>query len=139
MGTFTPPPSSDFGDENEQTWKAEKPGDHIEGVVTERKLVTRQDGTEVELLKVDDGTTIWVVWCSSIRLRDGLVVHDPQPGDKVGIEFQGKKPVGKGQMNEYGWYCDKVATKPARAKAAPARNIASGADGPLEADPGDPF
>jgi hypothetical protein len=142
MSRFTPPPSSDFDNENEQIWKAVNVGDHIEGIVTERKLVTRQDGTDVELLKVDDGDVTWVVWCSSIRLRDGLEAHDPQPGDKVGIQFDGKKAVGKGHMNEYGWYCDKNGTKPTAVKVAKAvkpRNVASGADGPLEADDGDPF
>jgi hypothetical protein len=141
MSRFAPPPSTDFDNADEETWKAVNVGDHIEGIVTDRKLVTRQDGTDVELLKVDDGTTTWVVWCSSIRLRDGLEAHDPQPGDKVGIQYEGKKPVGKGHMNEYGWYCDKAtpATPAKAAKAVKPRNVASGADGPLEADDGDPF
>lgn len=145
MVTFTQPDAESYEGDAAETWKP-KAGSpqNILGTVLERKTVSREDGTDVELLKLEtkDGQQ-WTVWVSPKMLRDCVRRDDPQPGDTWGIEYQGSKPVGPGRnMDLYASGIKRAdGTTPAPA-AAPAvqPNVTSGPkDAPAFIDGDDPF
>lgn len=141
MVTFTQPDAESYESDAAETWKP-KAGSpqNILGTVLERKTVSREDGTDVELLKLEtkDGQQ-WTVWVSPKMLRDCVRRDDPQPGDTWGIEYQGSKPVGPGRnMDLYGSFIKPSAKTAKTTKAQP--DMSSGPkDAAAYVEDGDPF
>jgi hypothetical protein len=133
MDTFTQPDLVEFDNSDEQVWKP-KAGSptSLKGTVTERKTVTRQDGTDVELVKLNVAGQTWVVWASPAMLRQCVERDNPQPGDIWGVELQGSKPIGQGRsMDLYGAFHKAAGAQP---------SIASGPkDAPPVQDDDAPF
>lgn len=139
MVEFTQPPAANYEDDDSQPWKPKKDSPQsVIGTVLERKSVSREDGTDVEFVKIEakDGQA-WLVWCSPTQLKACLATDDPQPGDTWGVEYQGSKSIGQGRsLDLYGSYhkAAKVA-----AKAPKGYKVASGADAHFEANDDEPF
>jgi len=108
MVTFTQPDNDTYENDDAEPWKPKQGSpQQIVGKVLERKLVNREDGTEVEFLKVEEkqGGKTWLVWISPTMLRKCIARDNPQPGDTWGVEYQGSKPIGQGRsVDLYGTY-----------------------------------
>lgn len=136
MVTFTQPDAQEYENDAEN-WKPKHDSPQsIVGTVLERKTVNREDGTEVEIVKLETkDEQRWLIWASPKMLRDALREDDPQPGDTWGVEYQGSKPVGPGRnMDLYGTFYK--AAKTAK-KATP--NVTDGPKDSGYVDEDDPF
>lgn len=144
MVTFTPAPENEYDNDDTETWRPKKDSpESIVGTVTERKEVTREDGSSVEFIKLDgkDGQA-WLVWISPTMLRKCVDRDDPQPGDTWGAQYQGSKSIGQGRsVDLYGTYHKQASTKAAKpvAKAPKGYSVASGADAAFEPNDDEPF
>lgn len=136
MVTFSQP-DADTYENDAESWKPKHDSpQQIVGTILERKTVTRDDGTEVEILKVETkDDQRWLVWVSPKMLRDCVRRDDPQPGDTWGIEYQGSKPVGPGRnMDLYGSFI-----KPGKAAKKSTPDVTSGPKDSNFVDEDDPF
>lgn len=137
MGNFAQPPALNPETDEEQVW-APKDGSptEIEGVVVERKTVTKRDGAEAELLRIETTAGTWTVWCTATMLRDCLEHFEPKAGDQVGIKYAGRKALKSGRtMDVYEMYND---GPPPRTLTA-GIDITSGADAKVVALDDEPF
>ena len=98
MVTFTQPPE-EFDGGDSQTWKPKVDGPtQVLGTVTDRKEVTREDGSTVEIINLkDDRDQLWTVWVSPTQLRKCVRKDNPQPGDTWGCQYEGSKSLGQGR------------------------------------------
>lgn len=144
MVTFKPAPETEYDNSDTETWQPKKDSpEQILGTVTERKEVTRKDGTTAEFIKLDgNDNQTWLVWVSPTKLRECVVRDDPQPGDTWGVEYQGSKSIGQGRfLDLYGSYHNAAADKSSKtaAKAPKGYSVASGADAQFEPNDDEPF
>lgn len=79
-----------------QTWKPEEVGETLEGELLERERVLApadDDGNRRPQMRLeiqtDDGD-VWTVWVGQVVLKKRFAHANPQVGDRIGMEYQGK-------------------------------------------------
>jgi hypothetical protein len=74
-----------------ESWKAEKAGDEIAGLVVKLDSAFDREGTEhgIVVLKTGDGT-LRSVWLLGEVLVNQTLKVSPQPGDRLLIQYRGK-------------------------------------------------
>jgi hypothetical protein len=96
--TNIPVPPTEPDPVKDDSWKPEKPGDSIAGVVIKRETVhSEKYKRDFDVLTVKNGSDEETrVPCARSHLAQLLEEHDPQPGDGIAISFFGEKPDGWG-------------------------------------------
>jgi len=93
-------------DDFPETWRPEKAGESITGIITEIKTVTVKDEPR-HLMTLDVDGTLRTVWLNGV-LRGKMTYAKVQEGDAVMIEYMGKKtsPVSRYEYNDYDLYVE---------------------------------
>lgn len=92
------------GEENE-TWKASKPGDELAGTLIRGEWVSTQYGQTpvLAIRSVTDGK-VYDVWMGSAVLRSFVNEEAPKPGAAILITFDGERPVKDNPDRKYKAY-----------------------------------
>lgn len=127
-----------------QTWKPEVADMLLGRLVRTGTRTTKYGVTPVAVVEDDDGAS-WCVWLSTV-LKKAFDEQRPLPGDRVGIQYNGKHEL-KG-YHIHTLVVESAAPRPpqsARSSATPPasrvapRAAATVTRGPAEADASDPF
>lgn len=73
-----------------ESWKPEKPGDEIAGIVAKLDAGFDRDGNEHGIVVLKTETGLRSVWLLTEALRNQMLKADPQPGDRLLIQYKGK-------------------------------------------------
>ena len=87
----------DAGDyDDPPVWRPTTPGEFVEGdVVADRMVDTRIGQRRIVEIRSPDGSE-HTVWCGATRLRRGMEDAGVVEGDRIRIDYDGEKDVGKG-------------------------------------------
>ena len=85
-----------------------QPGDAVVGYIHQIEYVNTENGDFPVVHVRDDTDTITTVACGRRKLRSTLARMKAQPGDAVGIQFQGKVTAKKGGNDYFGYRVDVV-------------------------------
>lgn len=122
-----------------ESWKPE-PGDLLVGKLIRKGVrKTRYGPTEVAVVETDDHAR-FCVWLSSTVLKGCFDQENPEPGDRVGIRYNGRHET-KG-YHLYALVVDRGERVPPRSPPASPNRTSSNTvvvRGPRDADPNDPF
>ena len=75
-----------------EAWNPENPGDNLLGVVVniDRNAPGSHGRCDVAQIETRDGETR-ALWISNTVLKRRWEEHDPQPGDLIGVKYEGKR------------------------------------------------
>lgn len=92
----------------EVEWEPTDPGDTVVGYVGAIELIETKNGViPVVLVDTEDGSRVRV-YAGRTRLRKQLVANKVQPGDAVGIRYEGEKQPRNGGRSYFDYRVDVV-------------------------------
>lgn len=102
-------------DREEIEWEPEEVGERVIGYVTGIEYIDTKDGNRIGVLLIDtkNGTRVRV-WAGRTRLRKQLVRAKVQPGDAIGIRYEGKKEAKNGGNDYFDYKVDVIREGPRR-------------------------
>lgn len=110
------PHLGDGGGDLPPIWKAENVGDSVKGTVEsirdhEDKKYGR--GTFPVVTLVQDDETLISVFAQQAGLKRGLAERNPQPGDRVGVRYDGEEAMDNGfKVKLWTVFCEKATPAP---------------------------
>lgn len=117
-------------------WKPQV-GDYICGrLVRFDSRVTKFGAVQIAVIEQDGGRGKVGVWTNPTVLRRAFDEHDPRPGDRVAIRYDGRHP--EKQYHLFRMVIDRAQPQPQPPTATPYA-AATVSRGPAEMDPRDPF